>query len=117
MTIPVGLTEGKIYLTAHSKPLQKREFPYQCYGRTYEDDYSLEFPENTKITKIPSNIKFSKDGLSYEASYIKQGRIILIKRKLIAENEKMSCAPENEDRKKEFYKVLQQDIRSQIFYE
>jgi hypothetical protein len=117
MTIPVGLTEGKIYLTAHSKPLQKREFPYQCYGRTYEDDYSLEFPENTKITKIPSNIKYSKDGLSYEASYIKQGRIILIKRKLIAENEKMSCVPENEDRKKEFYKVLQQDIRNQIFYQ
>jgi len=117
MTVPVGLTEGKIYLTAHSKPLQKREFPYQCYGRTYEDDYSLEFPENTKITKVPSNVKFSKDGLTYEASYILQGHTVLIKRKLIAENKKMSCDPENEDRKKEFYKVLQQDIRSQIFYQ
>jgi hypothetical protein len=29
----------------------------------------------------------------------------------------MSCEPENEDRKKELYKILQQDIRSQIFYE
>jgi hypothetical protein len=117
MTIPVGLTEGKIYLTAYSKPLEKREFPYQCYGRTYEDDYSLEFPENTKITKIPSNIKFSKYGLSYEAIYKKEGRTISIKRKLIAENINLSCDPGNEDRKKEFYKVLQQDIRSQIFYE
>jgi hypothetical protein len=52
-----------------------------------------------------------------EAIYKKEGRTILVKRKLIAENEKMSCDPENEDRKKEFYKVLQQDIRSQIFYE
>lgn len=117
MTVPVGLTEGKIYLTAHNKPLQKREFPYQCYGRTYEDDYSLEFPENANVTKIPSNIKYSKDGLSYEAIYKKEGRTISIKRKLIAENINMSCDPENEDRKKEFYKVLQQDIRSQIFYE
>lgn len=117
MTVPVGLTEGKIYLTAYSKPLEKREFPYQCYGRTYEDDYSLEFPDNTKITKIPNNIKFSKDGLSYEATYKKQENTILINRKLIAENENMSCKPENEGRKKEFYKVLQQDIRSQIFYE
>jgi hypothetical protein len=29
----------------------------------------------------------------------------------------MSCKPEKEDRKQEFYKVLQRDIRSQIFYE
>ncbi len=117
MTIPVGLTEGKIYLTAHSKPLQKREFPYQCYGRTYEDDYSIEFPKDIRVTRIPKDIKFNKNGLNYEASYKKQGNTILINRKLIAENENMSCEPENEDRKKEFYKVLQEDIRSQIFYE
>ena len=117
MTIPVGLTEGKIYLTSYNKPLQKRRFPYQCYGRTYEDNYSLEFPENIKVTRIPNNIKFSKNGLSYEASYEKQGSTILINRKLVAENENMSCEPENEDRKKEFYKLLQQDIRNQIFYE
>ncbi len=117
MTIPVGLTEGKIYLTAHSKPLQKREFPYECYGRTYVDDYSIEFPKDIRITRIPKDINFNKDGLTYEATYKKQGNIILINRKLIAENENMICEPENEDRKKEFYKVLQQDIRSQIFYE
>jgi hypothetical protein len=40
-----------------------------------------------------------------------------INKKLVSENDNMSCNPENEDRKKEFYKVLQQDVRSQIFYE
>jgi hypothetical protein len=117
MTIPVGLSEGRIYLTAYSKPFQKRHFPYQCYGKTYDENYSLEFPENTKITRIPNDIKFNKNGLSYEANYKKEGQTVLIHRKLVAENENMSCAPENEERKKEFYKVLQQDIRSQIFYE
>jgi len=117
MTVPVGLTEGKIYSAAYSKPLQKRNFPYQCYGRTYEDEYTLEFPENIKVTRIPTNVNFNKNGLSYEATYKKEGNVISINKKLVSENENMSCNPENEDRKKEFYKVLQQDIRSQIFYE
>ena len=117
MTVPVGLTEGRIYSAAYSKPLQKRYFPYQCFGRTYEEVYTLEFPENIKVTRIPPNVNFSKNGLSYEATYKKEGNIISINKKLISENENMSCEPENEDRKKEFYKVLQQDIRSQIFYE
>ena len=117
MTVPVGLTEGKIYSAAYSKPLQKRNFPYQCYGRTYEEEYTLEFPENIKVTRIPANVNFSKNGLSYEATYKKEGNIISINKKLVSENDNMSCNPENEDRKKEFYKVLQQDIRSQIFYE
>ena len=117
MTIPVGLTEGRIYLTAYNKPLQIRHFPYQCYGRTYDEEYSLEFPEKTKIIRIPSDIKFDNNGLNYEATYKKIGQTVFTHRKLVAENENMSCDAENEDRKKEFYKVLQQDIRSQIFYE
>jgi hypothetical protein len=117
MTIPVGLAEGKIYLTAYNKPLQKRHFPYQCYGRTYKEDYTLEFPNSVQITRIPVDVEFNKNGLSYKASYTKKENTILINRTLIAENENLSCEPENEDRKKEFYKVLQQDIRSQIFYE
>jgi hypothetical protein len=117
MVIPVGLTQGRIYATAYSKPLKKRNFPYQCYGRTYEDDYEISFPEKIKITRIPKDVTFSKDGLAYIAKYQKNENTIFINRKLIAENESMSCEPEKEDRKQEFYKVLQQDFRSQIFYE
>jgi hypothetical protein len=117
MAIPVGLTQGRIYAIAYSKPLKKRNFPYQCFGKTYEDDYEISFPEKIRITRIPTDVNFSKDGLTYIARYQKKENTILINRKLIAENESMSCKPEKEDRKQEFYKVLQRDIRSQIFYE
>lgn len=117
MVIPVGLTQGRIYANAYSKPLKKRNFPYQCHGRTYEDDYEITFPETIKITRIPIDVNFSKDGLTYIAKYQKKENTIFINRKLIAENESMSCEPEKENRKQEFYKVLQRDIRSQIFYE
>ena len=42
------------------------------------------------------DVNFSKDGLTYIAKYQKKENTILINRKLIAENESMSCKPEKE---------------------
>ena len=44
------------------------------------------FPEKIKITRIPMDVNFSNDGLTYIAKYQKKENTILINRKLIAEN-------------------------------
>jgi len=67
MSIPVGLTQGRIYSISKDKPLEARKYPYTCFGRTYLDYLTIEFPKKTKITRIPSNVSYNKDGMIYKA--------------------------------------------------
>jgi hypothetical protein len=117
MIIPVGLTQGRIYSLSKDKPLDSRKYPYSCFGRTYLDYLTIEFPKKTKITRIPSNVSYNKDGMSYKASYKKKDNIINVTREMILDNKNMFCEAEREVRKHAFFNVLQKDLRSQIFYE
>jgi len=117
MTIPVGLTQGRIYSISKDKPLETRKYPYSCFGRTYLDFYTIEFPKKTRITRIPNNIAYNKDGLIYKAIYKKKNNIINVTREMILDDKRMFCEAKREEQKHAFFNVLQKDIRSQIFYE
>ena len=117
MTIPVGLTQGRIYSISKDKPLETRKYPYVCFGRTYLDYYTIEFPKKTKITRIPSNVSYNKDGMIYKATYKKKDNVINVTREMILDDKNMFCEAKREEQKYAFFAVLQKDIRSQIFYE
>ena len=117
MTIPVGLTQGRIYSISKDKPLEARTYPYTCFGRTYLDYYTLEFPKKTRITRIPNNVSYSNDGMTYKATYKKKDNIINITREMTLDNKNMFCEAKREEQKHAFFDVLQKDLRSQIFYE
>ena len=117
MTIPVGLTQGRIYSISKDKPLVTRKYPYSCFGRTYLDYYTLEFPKKTKITRIPSNVSYNKDGMVYKATYKKKDNVINVTREMILDDKNMFCEAKREEQKHAFFNVLQKDLRSQIFYE
>ena len=117
MTVPVGLTQGRIYIISKDKPLDYRKYPYSCFGRTYLDYYTLEFPKKTKITRIPSNVSYNKDGMIYKATYKKKDNVINVTREMILDNKNMFCEAKREEQKYAFFDVLQKDLRSQIFYE
>ena len=117
MTIPVGLTQGRIYTISKDKPLDTRKYPYSCFGRTYLDYYTLEFPKKTRITRIPSNVIYNSNGMSYKATYKKKDNVINVTREMILDDKSMFCEAKREEQKHAFFDVLQKDLRSQIFYE
>ena len=117
MTIPVGLTQGRIYTISKDKPLDTRKYPYSCFGRTYLDYYTLEFPKKTRITRIPSNVIYNSNGMSYKATYKKKDNVINVTREMILDDKNMFCEALRETQKHAFFDVLQKDLRSQVFYE
>jgi hypothetical protein len=117
MTIPVGLTQGRIYTISKDKPLGARKYPYSCFGRTYLDYYTLEFPKKTRITRIPTNISYNNNGMFYKALYKKKDNVINVMREMILDDKNMFCEAARETYKNDFFEVLQKDLRSQIFYE
>jgi len=117
MTIPVGLTQGRIYTISKDKPLDERKYPYSCFGRTYLDYYTIEFPKKTKITLIPSNVSYNKDGMIYKAIYKKKDNLVNVTREMILDDKNMFCEASREKQKHAFFEILQKDLRSQIFYE
>jgi hypothetical protein len=117
MTIPVGLTQGRIYTISREKPLVSRKYPYSCFGRTYQDYYTLEFPKKTKITRIPSNVNYSNNNMTYKATYKRENNVIFVNREMILDNKNMFCEANRETEKNAFFNALQKDLRSQIFYE
>jgi hypothetical protein len=117
MTVPVGLTEGRIFSISKEKPLEKRTYPFRCFGRTYEDSYEIKFPEKTTITRLPEGLSYSADGYSYESSYSKTKNIVSVYKKMTLDHDSMTCKPGLESKKNAFFKVIQKDVRAQIFYE
>jgi len=117
MTVPVGLTHGRIYIISKDKPLDYRKYPYSCFGRTYLDYYTLEFPKKTRVTRIPNNVNYNKDGMTYKATYKKKDNVITVTREMVLEEKNMFCEAKREEQKHAFFNVLQKDLRSQIFYE
>jgi hypothetical protein len=117
MKIPVGVSQGRIYIMSKQKPLEKRNFDYVCGSRTYLENYEIIFPKNIRITSIPKDVKYSKNGMSYLSEYKKDKGTVYVKREMILDNPSIRCSADKEQLKKEYFELLQQDFRSQIIYE
>lgn len=117
MKIPVGVSQGRIYIISKEKPLEKRNFDYVCGSITYIENYEITFPENIRIRSIPKDMKYSKNGMSYLSEYKKDKGAVYVKREMIIDNPSIRCSSDKEQLKKEYFEILQKDFRSQIIYE
>jgi len=117
LSIPVGLSAGNFKLIAFNKPKDKFNYPYICSSGYVEENYLVEFPSNVKVTDIPKNVAHSVDGATYDATYSLNGNVVEVKRMAKFERPGMVCKPTDLERWKGFHKVVQKDLRSQIFYQ
>ena len=117
ITVPIGVTIASIASMAQEQPDESAQFPSICYSKTMVENYTLKFPSNAKIKRIPSNVSFKKGQISYVASYQLKGEEIFIKRTFKSDHESSVCENDFNDLKKEVFRVLQRDLRSQIFYD
>jgi hypothetical protein len=117
LKVPVGLAAGAIAKLGKHKPRDVIKFPIVCYSNTMEETYTLAFPSNTAITRIPSNVNYQNASISYTATYHLNGNKVEVFRRYQVENETHVCDASSNERKLAFFKVLQRDLKSQIFYE
>ena len=69
MTVPVGLAPGELASLANDRPPEKFTRPYRCATRMVSEGYVIEFPKNVKVTRIPTPVKYDKDGIRYNSDY------------------------------------------------
>jgi transglutaminase-like putative cysteine protease len=118
MTVPVGLSPGNITLISFNKPKEKFYFPYECTSGYIEETTIIEFPKNTKLTRVPKSMHHIQPGSEYIARYKKVGNNKLeVKRSLKLEKKSMICQPEELKLWQTLYHAIKQDMRSQIFYQ
>ncbi len=91
-------------------------FPYSCYSFYSEENTSITFPGNVKVTKIPAPVLFNENGINYQASYQLQGSTVTVKRSFTNDRPSAICNANDLENWKVFHKVLKRDMRSQIVY-
>ena len=115
MRIPIGVGSGEIEGESKSKPIEKRRFPYVWYPSIFKENYVLDFPTKTKITRIPENVSFHKGDVAYDAKYRLEGNKLYVSRSLEESHNGEVVQPDEDIYEKEFVLVLQKDLRSQVF--
>ena len=116
LTVPVGLAPGQIQWVGTNKPLARRLMPFPCRSYWVEENYTIEFPHNVKLEIIPRGTKYNDGAVAYRSSYRKSSQTVSVSRQLILRHDSHVCAPQENEKLNAFYKVLQRDLRAQIFY-
>ena len=117
MVIPFGIKLTNLNALIMQRPKDTLMFPSICASKTYEETYILTFPENTKITKLPSNVDYKSPNIQYNANYSVEGNSINVSRYFKSQHKSSLCADSFSEQRKEAVKVIQRDLRSQIFYD
>jgi transglutaminase-like putative cysteine protease len=117
ITIPVGLSKSIIKVKGWKTPEVKISFPFICESYYLEENTSIYFPSNVKITKIPDSVTFDKNGITYQANYQLKDNAVTVMRSLAYNMSSIICDSKDLDNWKVFHKVLKHDLRSQIIYE
>jgi transglutaminase-like putative cysteine protease len=115
MMVPVGMGPGGIAWAGADDPLEK-DFAYTCKSHTLRESYTIEFPANVVIDGIPKDTNYRDESVSYSSTYSVKGRVLKVKRLLSIQYKESVCGQEENRRWRAFHKILQKDLRSQIFY-
>jgi Domain of Unknown Function with PDB structure (DUF3857)/Transglutaminase-like superfamily len=117
MMVPVGLAPGELASIANDRPPEVFTRPYRCATKTVREGYVIEFPKNSKVTRIPSPVKYDKGGIKYSADYHLEDNNVTIVRLFSVQRPAAVCKPGELQNWKDFYQVFIKDMRGQIFYE
>jgi hypothetical protein len=98
-------------------PPQPRRSKYRCYPETIQDHYTIRFPKNVRITRIPPTVSFAEGHLRYHANYQLRDGALFIKRRFENRTPSIHCQSADYAVLRRFHKVLQRDMRGQVFYE
>jgi hypothetical protein len=117
MAIPVGVVMTSIYSLASEKPIAQVKYPSICFSRNLLENYTLKFPRNVKIKRIPKNVNFEMAPFKYQATYQLKKDELKVRRMFESNHKSSVCGPNFAESRNAAFKVMQRDLRSQIFYD
>ena len=117
ITVPVGVVIISMASMIREKPNESLKYPAISYSKTMIDNYTLRFPRNVKVKRIPNNVNFKNALYHYQATYQIKGDEVKVTRIFESNHKSSVSAPNFNDLRKETFKVLQRDLRSQVFYD
>ncbi len=117
ITVPVGVVILTMASMVREKPNETLKYPAIAYSKTMIDNYTLRFPSNVKIKRIPNNVNFKNALYHYQASYQLKGDEVKVSRIFESNHKSSVSGPNFGESRNAVFKVLQRDLRSQIFYE
>lgn len=117
LTIPVGLAQGRFQELASIKSNPKIRFPYVCRSLSHSESIELELPRKIKLTRTPQGAQFESKTLSYKSTYEVKDGVISLTRAFKSRKNGQVCGKEDEQEWAAFSRVLQRDLRQQIFLE
>jgi len=115
MTIPAGLTPGLIRFRAKYRPPPQRNFPFACRSVRETESIEIQIPAGVRITQVPSGVSFSSGPIRYQSAYRLRGRVLTATRDFVFRRSNSVCDAHDDRRWNEFLKVLQRDLRNQVF--
>ena len=115
-TIPNGVSPSRLRsISATNPPVTQRRFPAACGSVSHKEDIELQLVPGIQVERIPTNVKFAKGPLRYEARYELKDQTLRVRRFYAAERQKSVCNEMDEQQWGEFLSVLKRDMRQQVF--
>ena len=116
MTIPVGVSPGKLKGMSTYKPPSVRRFPVVCTSGKYIEMVELKFLKDMKIERIPVNSSFKQGALIYKSNYELKGQVLFAYRELVTARGDRVCDSKDDADWVAFTAVLNRDLRQQVFF-
>lgn len=116
MKVPVGLAAAPIETLATEKPPVARKWPYPCGSSTVEQNYTIDFPRNITVYRVPKGAAYANGGVAYKSKYVLMGRTVTVTRTLTQEHARDVCNDEDNQVWRALVSVVQRDLQEQIFY-
>ena len=116
MTIPVGVSPGRLKGMSTYKPPRVRRFPVACTSGKYIEMVELRFPKDMKIERIPVSSSFRQGSLNYKSNYELKGRVLFAYRELVTTRGERVCDSKDDTEWMAFTAVLNRDLRQQVFF-
>ena len=91
ITIHFGSSKSIIKVKGWKTPEVKISFPFICESYYQEENTSIDFPSNVKITKIPHSVTFYENSLTYQANYQLKDKAVTTKRSLSCNKPSIIC--------------------------
>ena len=113
--LPVGLSHATVPTLA-TDPQPRRTEPFICKSLKAFENYTVEFPSNVTIEEIPEGVRYQSGAYEYESKFTLNGRTLQVDRELTVSYPGSVCAPEEALELKKLQRVLQRDLRQQVFY-
>ena len=115
MAIPVGIAPGLFRWMSTRRPPTERRFPFVCSAYAAREEAELRLPHNVRIQRIPPDATFRQGPLQFSTRYRRAGQLVTVVREFSARYPSHTCAVRDDEDWLAFLRVLQRDLREQVF--